>query len=71
MSISHESISNYKIYYLTQAQYDALVVNSSITVDGQTIVYDPNAKYRTPDTTGDAIAAKLTAPTVVGARSRT
>lgn len=61
MSISHESISNYKIYYLTQAQYDALVVDGSITVDGQTITYDPNAEYRTPDTTGDAIAAALTA----------
>lgn len=66
MSISHESINNYKIYYLTQAQYDALVVDGSVTVDGQTITYDPNAEYRTPDTTGDAIAAKLTAPTVAG-----
>jgi len=66
MSISHESISNYKIYYLTQAQYDALVANGSITVNGQTITYDPNAEYRTPDTTGDAIADKLTAPTVAG-----
>lgn len=57
MSITHESVSNYKIYYLEQAQYDALVTTGSITVDGQTITYDPNAEYRTTDTTEQEISA--------------
>jgi len=56
MSITHNSVSNYKIYYLTQEQYDMLATTGSITVDGQTIQYDANAEYRTPDTsTGNSL----------------
>ena len=69
MSISHESVSNYKIYYLEQAQYDALVTTGSITVDGQTITYDPNAEYRTPDTTEQAISTLAAATSVPNAGS--
>jgi len=66
MSITHNSVSNYKIYYLTQEQYDMLATMGSITVDGQTIQYDANAEYRTPDTsTGNSLVTiSGTTPTI-------
>ena len=32
-------------YFMTTSQYEELVENNSIIIDGQTIKYDPNAYY--------------------------
>jgi len=55
MSITYNEYRDYQIYYLTQEQYDNLLVRGTITVNGQTIVYDPNAEYRVPDATQNDI----------------
>lgn len=40
-----------KIVYLSQEQYETLIENRTITVDGKTVVYDANDIYITPQQT--------------------
>ena len=49
-----------EVIYLSNEDYSTLVANGSVTIDGNTLVYDENSLYITPDqmqmsSTGDMI----------------
>lgn len=56
-----------QIVYLSQAQYDELVTNESITVDGVTVEYNENDIYVTPQIESGIIKTITgTTPVIVG-----